>query len=191
MRNGINSSVKDRGDRAGLWSRPAGIIGRAIDRLEEILMVFLLAGAALLTVIQVFFRYVLGMGFSWSEELIVVFTIWLTLIGASYAVRTKLHIGVDVFVLKMPRRVRRVVQGTVLVLCGGFSGIMAVLAFRFLVLIHASGQQSIPLGVPQWVPYSGLLIGLLLLTARSAQVWWRFVRGEELAAPSGSEEHAV
>lgn len=151
-------------------------------------MVFSLGAAALLTVIQVFFRYVLGMGFSWTEELVVVFTIWLTLIGASYGVRTKIHIGIDVFVIRMPRQLRRVVQAGVLILCGGFCAIMAVFALKFLTLVQASGQRSIPLGVPQWIPYSGLFIGLLLLTARSAQVLWRFFGGESPLARSNSED---
>lgn len=163
----------------------------AIDRLEEILMVSFLGGAAILTVIQVFFRYVMRIGFSWTEELVVVLIIWLTLIGAGYAVRAKLNIGIDVFVAKMPNPLRRVVHGTVLILCGGFAAVMAGLAFRFLALIYASGEQSVPLRVPQWVPYCGLLIGLLLLTVRCGQAFWRFLRGEEPASPPAGEGHVA
>jgi C4-dicarboxylate transporter DctQ subunit len=163
----------------------------AVNRLEEALMVVFLTGAVLLTVVQIIFRYGFGIGFSWSEELILVFTIWLTLIGAGYAMRQGMHLAVDAFVARMPPGLRSVVRGLVLILCVFFAATMAVLAFRFVLLVYTSGEVSVPLGIPQWIPYSGLPLGLLLLTARSVQALWQFVCGRLPAASGGVLDSAI
>lgn len=80
-------------------------------------IVFLLGGMTVAISLQVFFRYALDAPLSWSEEVARYFFIWLSLLGASMAVRDGTHINVDVFLRSLPRGAQRwlmrgVVMGT-------------------------------------------------------------------------------
>ena len=75
---------------------------KAFDRIDRPVVIFckavvfitfivLIASAAL----QVFYRFILDKSFSWTDELCRYGMVWMTFIGAGYAVRTHQHIAVD------------------------------------------------------------------------------------------------
>src|SRR5215510_13621035 len=81
---------------------------RLLDRLEEILIASLLAGATLIIFIAVVHRYGSGipllypwfiqLHISWAQELCIYMFVWMAKFGAAYGVRTGIHVGVDVLV---------------------------------------------------------------------------------------------
>ena len=82
---------------------------RILDRLEEILIATLMAGATLVIFVAVVHRYGSGVSFlypilhkihlSWAQELCIYMFVWMAKFGAAYGVRTGIHVGVDVLVL--------------------------------------------------------------------------------------------
>ena len=58
---------------------------------------------AIVTVVcwQVFSRFILRAPSSYTEELARFLLIWIGVLGASYAYRTKAHLGLDLFYQKM------------------------------------------------------------------------------------------
>lgn len=75
---------------------------KAFDRIDRPVVIFckavvfitfivIIASAAL----QVFYRFILDKSFSWTDELCRYGMVWMTFIGAGYAVRTHQHIAVD------------------------------------------------------------------------------------------------
>lgn len=54
--------------------------------------------------IQVFYRFVLDKSFSWTDELCRYGMIWITFVGAGYAVRTHQHIAVDLLKNYVPAK---------------------------------------------------------------------------------------
>lgn len=65
------------------------------DRLEERLIAVILGMMTLLTFANVIARYVFETGILWGLEVTVFMFGWLVLLGASYAVKIKAHLGVD------------------------------------------------------------------------------------------------
>ena len=156
------------------------LLDRALSRLEEILVSALLVAASLLTFTQVVTRYGFGTTLSWGEELIINMLIWAGLIGSSLALRMGIHIGVDVFVKKFPPAVAKALTLLALALGLGFCVTLAVLSIRFVIFLTSSGQMSIGLDIPMWIPYLCLPIAFLLMTWRYLQIVGRCWRDEPL-----------
>jgi C4-dicarboxylate transporter DctQ subunit len=157
-----------------------GLLDRALSRLEEILVSALLVAASLLTFTQVVTRYGFGTTLSWGEELIINMLIWAGLIGSSLALRLGIHIGVDVFVRKFPPRVAKALTLLALALGLGFCLTLAVLSVRFVKFLMSSGQMSIGLEIPMWIPYLCLPIAFGLMTLRYLQIIGRCWRDQPL-----------
>ena len=96
-----------------------GLFLRILDRLEEILIASLIAGATIVIFVSVVHRYGIGVPLlypylapihlSWAQELCIYMFVWMAKFGAAYGVRTGIHVGVDVLVLKLPPGSRKIV----------------------------------------------------------------------------------
>jgi hypothetical protein len=81
-----------------------------LDRLEELIVIVMLAAMTLLTFSQVVMRYVFNAGWGWALELTTVFFALMIFVGISYGVRVGAHIGVDALVKILPPAPRRAVS---------------------------------------------------------------------------------
>ena len=64
----------------------------------------------LLTLAQIFYRFVLDQPLIWSEELIKLLLVWITFLGAAVVCWDGRHLNVDVVFIRLPHRLRRIVQ---------------------------------------------------------------------------------
>ena len=83
---------------------PAGFI----NSLEETLIALLLGLMTIITFANVVARFVFNSNILWALELTVFLFAWLVLLGASYAVKTHAHLGVDAIVNTLAAPARRV-----------------------------------------------------------------------------------
>ncbi len=146
------------------------LLGRLVT-LVEWWAVCLLAGMAVLVCLGVFFRYVLNSSLVWYDEFASYLLVWLTFYGCVVVDYQRRHIGFDLFVNKLARGQRRVVD---------IVGELAVLGFQFVlfyfgwILTERMGDEtaiSLPWVKVTWVnsvlPITG---GLLLLISLSRLV---------------------
>ena len=94
------------GPPRGGSSPPRTSFLRHLDRAEEYFGVALLVALGILLSAQVFMRFVLGLGYSWMEEIIRMLFIWVIFVGAVAAMRRNLHIRVEAGLLLLPKPVR-------------------------------------------------------------------------------------
>jgi C4-dicarboxylate transporter DctQ subunit len=177
---------------------------KVLDHLEEWIITFLMGAATVIIFVAVLHRYaaglripvvqdwLIGLHFSWAQELCIYMFVWMAKFGAAYGVRTGIHVGVDVLVNRLPADWRKT---TVLIAlgCGAlFTGIVGSLGMRFVwenglhyALFHAlgwatgelpEGQTSPDLEWPTWVIYSAVPLGSYLMCFRFLQVTWGFLR---------------
>lgn len=85
--------------------RVIGLLAKAAD----VLMAICLAGMAILVFSNVVLRYAFDSGITWSEEMSRILFVWLTFLGAIGALKDNQHLGVDMFVKKLPLVWKRVV----------------------------------------------------------------------------------
>jgi C4-dicarboxylate transporter DctQ subunit len=163
---------------------------RILDRLEEILIAFLIAAATLIIFVAVLHRYLVGVpllypilfpiNLSWAQELCIYMFVWMAKFGAAYGVRTGIHVGVDVLVNKLDDRWRK---GTILfgLFCGAFfTAVVGTMGAKFVYGLMQTDQVSPDLEIPSWFVYLCIPLGSYLMCFRFLQVAWTFWRSNEL-----------
>lgn len=99
---------------------------RALDGLEQLISNLCLAALVVTLGLQIVFRFVLGLGLSWSEEVSRFLFIWFVYISASFAARAGTHVRVTVFVGLFPPAARQAVRITADLIWIGFNAIVVV-----------------------------------------------------------------
>ena len=171
------------------------------DTIEETFMAATLAIMTLITFANVVARYVFDSNILWALEATVFLFAWLVLMGVSYGIKKRFHIGVDVVVNLLPAGARKA--------CSLFAA-MCCLAFAVLMLKGAwdywypfIGPQAfyetddVPMPfflqfladwlndgeryekIPRFIPYAVLPIGMTLLLYRLLQATWRIATGKD------------
>ena len=89
----------------GNFRKILGRIDDAIAAAEDMVIIVIHALMAGLVVLSVALRYVFNNPLTWGEELIVALLTWMVFLGAAAAVRSQMHIRIDVVgpVLRMPK----------------------------------------------------------------------------------------
>ena len=184
------------------------MVMRALDHLEEWLITFLMGTATVIIFAAGVHRYasgfaipvaqdwLLGLSFSWAQELCIIMFVWMAKFGAAYGVRTGIHVGVDVLInrLEDAHRSRFIIFG---LLAGAlFTGIVGTLGatfvwengahyatFKLLGLSTGDlpeGPTTPDLEWPTWIVYSAVPFGSYLMCFRFLQVTVSFIRSGEL-----------
>ncbi len=109
-----------------------------IDRFEETTIAVILGMMTLLTFANVAARYGFNSNIFYALELTVFLFAWLVLLGASYAVKKNLHLGVDAILKIVPSKTKRALNLFVIIIC---------LTYSFLLLKGAWDY---------WAPYANL-----------------------------------
>lgn len=73
-----------------------------LTKVTNVLMAVCLSGMAILVFLNVVLRYAFDSGITWSEEMSRFLFVWLTFLGAIGALKDNSHLGVDMFVKKLP-----------------------------------------------------------------------------------------
>jgi len=137
----------------------------AIDSMLSRVLIVLMAVMVLDVTWQVITRFILQHPSSFTEELATFLLIWIGLLGASYALRTKAHLGIDVLTYKL-KGVKRHLSALFVNLCIFlFSFTVLVLGGIRLVKITLDlNQISAALGIKMGYVYSVLPItGFLMM----------------------------
>ncbi|EGQ26475.1 C4-dicarboxylate transport system permease small protein [Sporosarcina newyorkensis 2681] len=73
------------------------------NRLDDFIATCALTGVLFVTIVSIFYRFILGRPFAWAEEVTLGLFIWAVFIGISSAMKRGGHIGIDYFVERMPK----------------------------------------------------------------------------------------
>lgn len=150
-----------------------------LERLEEVVIGFLLASMTLVAFAQVVARYVFNYSFVWALEFITVLFAWLIFLGMSYGVRVGAHIGVDALVRTLGPRQARVAAAIAAMLCLAYALILLVGSVDYVDRMIDLGIDMQDMPVPQWIPRLVLPVGFALLALRFAQVLYRVIAGKQ------------
>lgn len=117
------------------------------DHIEEALIALILGLMTALTFANVIARYVFESGILWALEVTVFLFGWLVLLGASYAVKVKAHLGVDAVINVLPPSGRRALALFAVACC---------LAYAFLLLKGSwdywANFANLPATEGRWFP---------------------------------------
>ena len=193
-----------------------GSEGRASigDTIEETFMAATLAIMTLITFANVVARYVFDSNILWALEATVFLFAWLVLMGVSYGIKKRFHIGVDVVVNLLPAGGRRVCSLTAALCCVIFAVLMLKGAWDYWSpfigpqAFYETDDVPMPFflqfladwlndgeryeKIPRFIPYAVLPISMALLLYRLLQATWSIVtRKDEMLIVSHEVEDQV
>jgi C4-dicarboxylate transporter DctQ subunit len=149
----------------------------AVHRVEEGLIAAILGTMASLSFVQVVMRYGFNSGFIWQLEANTYLFSWLVMIGISYCVRVRAHIGVDAAVRLLPPGPRRVVGIVVLLLALLYTALMIIGSFDYIHKMYVINVEAEDIPVPTWILSLCLPLGFVLLLIRLLEMGWRIITG--------------
>lgn len=106
-------------------------LGRIVNSIEETLIALLLGGMVLVTFANVVARYVFNSNILWALETTAFLFAWLVLLGASYCVKTRAHLGVDVVINMVSPGTRHILALIAIGACLAFCVLLLIGAWNF------------------------------------------------------------
>ncbi len=154
-------------------------------RLNQWLVIALMATMAVLVFANVVSRYLFNYSMIWVEELTQYQMIWIAYLGAGLALREGRHVAVDLFEESLSPRLRGILRAAIGLAILVFLVVLAVLGVQ--IAVFAWDQETPVLNIPAGVPYLGIPIGAALCAIHLLLVFRdfaakRFERAEELDA---------
>jgi len=135
--------------------------------LEEIITALLLAIMLGSIGLSVFFRYVLKMPLSWTEEVVLLCMVWIIFLGASIATKHKEHIAIDILLTVFPQRLVRAMEILTLLVVGA---VLALLVWQGIRLVEFSRNvATTALGIPAMYIYAAVPASALLIFIHSCR----------------------
>jgi C4-dicarboxylate transporter DctQ subunit len=150
----------------------------AVHRAEEGLIALILGAMTVLTFVQVVLRYVFNTGFIWQLEANFYLFSWLVMLGISYCVRVRAHIGVDAAVRLLPAPARRAVGILVLLLALTYTVLMMYGSFDYIHRMYIINVEAEDIPVATWKLSICLPLGFVLLFIRLLEMGWRIFTGQ-------------
>jgi C4-dicarboxylate transporter DctQ subunit len=180
--------------------QPTSRLGQVIDDIEETSIAVCLGIMTLITFANVVARYIFNANILWALELTVFLFAWLVLMGASYAVKKHIHIGVDVVINAVPPAMGKFLTIIAVAACLAFSIMLLIGSWNywypFITERAWLETEDIPMPemfmfladwfnegeryekVPRFIPYLALPLGMALLTFRFLQMAWQVLTGK-------------
>jgi C4-dicarboxylate transporter DctQ subunit len=175
-------------------------LGRIIDNIEETSIAVCLGLMTLITFANVIARYFFNDNILWALEVTVFLFAWLVLMGASYAVKHHIHIGVDVIINLLSPQKRKILALMAVTACLIYSILLLVGSWNYWYPFISERAwletDDIPMPqvlmfmsdlfnegeayekMPRFIPYLALPLGMALLTFRFFQLAWKIATGD-------------
>lgn len=150
-----------------------------IDKFEAGLTVALLVVALLVLTLQVFERFIMNSGNSWSEELARYLFIWSVYTSAAFAIISNAHIRIDAALNLYPKKIRKYIPILADVIFLVYTIIIVYFSFDYCLDLFASGQVSMGLHVTMGYMYASIPVGHLLMAIRLVQLIYRRIKYPE------------
>ena len=159
---------------------------RILDYVLKNVLIFLMVALVTAVSWQVLSRYVLASPSSWTEEVARFLLIWIGVLGAAYAFRTGVHLGLDILPNKLIGKSAQMLKLFTLLMVAGFSVSVLIIGGGSLVaLTWELKQYSAVLGLPvayiySVIPVTGVLICFYAIASEMGE---ELVDAEDSAQP--------
>jgi len=149
------------------------LLDKIIGLINEFIASFGIAAGVLLAFINVVARFVFHQGIDWAFELTNYLFIWSAFFGASYCFRKECHIRVTILLDILPAKLAKF--SSLLAHLITLAYLLAVAYYGYLFIfdpdfgLKASGEISVDLNIPMWIPYIVLPIAFITAAYRITQ----------------------
>lgn len=139
------------------------------DKIEEVFLVILMAAAVILVTAQIITRFVTKTPLPWSEEIARYIFLWLVWVGAAFATKERKHIRIDVVINRLPQLGQRACTIVSTIVWIAFVIFMVGISVTLTQSVFQGGQTATGSGLPMWIPYASIPVGMALMLFRILQ----------------------
>lgn len=150
-----------------------------LDRIEEGAASLLFMGGVAVSLYGVFTRYVLNAPKAWVTEIFEFLLVWAIFIGFGMALKDNRHIQVELLFDKLPLGLKKIVAGISNIIGAGFSFYLAYSSIELITLSKEQAITTIDVGIPLWITYLVLPIGMGLLGIYFVVKAYRAFKGDK------------
>lgn len=156
----------------------------AFVRLNQWLVIGLMASMAVLVFVNVVMRYLFNQSIVWVEEVTQYEMIWVAYLGAGLALREGRHVAVDTLQDWLPDLSRRALRNLLAVAIAVFLAALVVLGIQ--IAMFTWDQETPVLNIPSGLPYLAVPLGAAAMLLHLVLFWRQFVerRFEEIQDPA-------
>ena len=134
-----------------------------LELFEEGAAGLLFMAGVFVSLYGVFMRYVLGAPTAWTTEIFEFLMVWSIFIGFGMALKDNRHIQVELLFDKLPFGLKKVMACVSNLIGAFFSFYLAYSSLELIALSKEQATVTIDVGIPLWVTYLILPIGMGLL----------------------------
>ena len=134
-----------------------GLVGRAVNRVAEIVGVSALGTIVITIFANAVGRYAFNWSIIWAEELVLLLVPWLAMAGVFLSVRRGTMIRIEYFFEKLPPGLRRPLGPLGHLVCACVLTFMAGISIEFVMLFGM--DRALYLEVPRLYSSSALVVG--------------------------------
>ena len=140
-----------------------------ITRAADLVGVVSLGCMTVITIIAVFWRYMLNSALPWPEEMTRYFFILATYMGISVVMESDEHLKMEVLATILGKSVERLLKVVYLAICLVFFGWLVLLSWDMMQKVHRLGQSAVAFPFPLWIVWAGMVISFVLTTIQAAR----------------------
>jgi TRAP-type C4-dicarboxylate transport system permease small subunit len=166
----------------------AANLGRWGRRLEDGLIVVLLAAIVLLAGAQIVVRNVGAGGLVWSDQVLRILVLWVAMFGAVAAARDNSHAIIDLVVHRLPELPKRLLESAVCAVTAAVCGFIAWHSALFVREESRFGEMLFG-DVPSWPFQLAIPVGFALIAWRYAVYTVLAARGTMPRRPTEGGAH--
>ncbi|EFV75721.1 MULTISPECIES: TRAP transporter small permease [Cytobacillus] len=134
-----------------------------LDHIEEGAAGLLFIGGVVVSLYGVFTRYVLNAPQAWVTEIFEFLLVWSIFIGFGMALKDNRHIQVELLFDMLPKELKKIVAGISNIIGACFTFYLAFSSLELITLSKEQGITTIDVGIPIWITYLVLPVGMSLL----------------------------
>jgi TRAP-type C4-dicarboxylate transport system permease small subunit len=148
-----------------------------INRTVKYILYLLLTVLIIAVFAQVIFRFVIEQPLAWTEELARYCLVWITFLGAAFAMGKKAHVGLEIVKNSLPKMGQKIISILSTIVSVAF---FVIIMDHGLELMNQSMTQLSPvLQIPMGVVYSVLPVSALLLIVNVIYIMVQEMKGVE------------
>jgi len=141
-----------------------------LDRyFEEALAVVLFSSILLIGMEQVMSRYLLRFVHSWSEELMRILFVALSLVSFSLCAKRRQHVKVEILTMSLPPKLGKAMSLFASAAFLGFTLLVVKYSYNITRLQYESGQTTAAMDMPTWTYFALGPVLFLLMAFRIVQ----------------------
>lgn len=164
-------------------------IDRVIAKLEEFIMAVGIILMAVNTIVNVISRFIFDHSIIFSEELNSTFILLVTFAGIGYATRHGRHIRMSAIYDQLPVAVRKKLMTIIVTVTALFMLFLAYFSVVYVFNVYSKGRVMPALGVPVYIIYLWVPIGLFITGVQYALTAVKNLRETEIYLSTNLKEH--